>query len=206
MITVIKPVGEHAALVELTGAHGVYELHAALRQRPPAGMTELVPAARTILIGYDPARTSFARLASVVRELRPSGVATNAGRLVEIPVRYDGPDLDDVARCTGLGHDEVARRHAACEYVVAFCGFAPGFAYLGGGDPALRVPRRAVPRTRVPAGAVAVADEFSAVYPAESPGGWQVLGRTESRMWDLTRDPPALLAPGDRVRFAAVSR
>jgi KipI family sensor histidine kinase inhibitor len=122
---------------------------------------------------------------------------------VTIPVVYDGPDLADVASRTDLSVEEVVRRHAAGEYVVAFCGFAPGFGYLTGLDPALCLPRRTVPRTRIPAGSVAVADRFTSVYPSNSPGGWHLLGRTATVMWDLERQPPALLAPGTRVRFEA---
>ncbi len=111
----------------------------------------------------------------------------------------------EIAQLTGLGVDEVIRRHQRAEYVVAFVGFAPGFGYLVGGDPALRVPRRSTPRTRVPAGSVALAGEFTGVYPREGPGGWQLIGRTEAVLWDLDRQPPALLAPGTRVRFVASS-
>ena len=114
---------------------------------------------------------------------------------------YDGEDLPDVARTTGLGQREVVERHLRAEYVVAFCGFAPGFAYLSGGDPALRVSRRNSPRTRVPAGSVGLADEFTGVYPRQMPGGWQLIARTDVVLWDLDRDPPALLPPGTRVRF-----
>ena len=114
---------------------------------------------------------------------------------------YDGPDLAEVARLTGLGEDEVVAAHAGTPWRVAFGGFAPGFAYLVGGDPRLQVPRRDEPRTRVPAGAVGLAGEFSGVYPRESPGGWQLIGRTDAVMWDLDRDPPALLAAGLTVRF-----
>jgi KipI family sensor histidine kinase inhibitor len=116
-------------------------------------------------------------------------------------VRYDGEDLPEVARMCGLTEREVAVRHLEATYLVAFCGFAPGFAYLTGGDPVLRVPRRADPRTRVPAGAVGLADEFTGVYPRPMPGGWQLIGRTDAVLWDLGREPPALLLPGTRVRF-----
>ena len=123
---------------------------------------------------------------------------------IEIPLRYggeDGPDLHDVARVCGLSSSEVIERHAASVYVVAFLGFVPGFGYLDGLDPKLHVPRRAQPRTRVPAGSVAIAGSQSAVYPLESPGGWQVIGRTLLRMFDPGREPFALLEPGDSVRF-----
>jgi KipI family sensor histidine kinase inhibitor len=122
--------------------------------------------------------------------------------VVEIEVDYDGADLDEVAAATGLSADEVVVAHAGTVFTVAFCGFAPGFAYLTGLPPELHLPRRSSPRTRVPEGSVAIADAFSAVYPRSSPGGWHLLGRTEARLWDLTRDVPGLLQPGDRVRFA----
>jgi KipI family sensor histidine kinase inhibitor len=124
-----------------------------------------------------------------------------AGASVEIPVRYDGPDLHEVARLTGFSAEEVAARHMRAEYVVGFLGFAPGFAYLLGGDERLRVERRAEPRERVPAGSVALAGPYSGIYPRESPGGWQLIGSTTAALFDATRDPPALLSPGDRVRF-----
>jgi KipI family sensor histidine kinase inhibitor len=116
-------------------------------------------------------------------------------------VTYDGPDLDDVTRLTGLSRAEVVAAHTGTPWRVAFGGFAPGFAYLVGGDPRLRVPRRVRPRPSVPAGSVALAGEFSGVYPRSSPGGWQLLGRTDTVLWDVDRDPPALLTPGTIVRF-----
>lgn len=197
----IKPAGETAALVEVDDLVQVTGLHAALRAHPPAGAAEFVPAARTILITYDPAVTSFDRLAAVVGETEIAATQEISGSLVEIPVRYDGDDLDAVAETTGLSRADVVRRHVSGDYRVAFCGFAPGFGYLTGLDPVLRVPRRKTPRTRVPVGSVAIAGEFSAVYPTESPGGWHLLGHSLLPMWDADRDPPAALAPGDRVRF-----
>ena len=114
---------------------------------------------------------------------------------------YDGPDLAEVARLTGLDESEVVAAHTGTPWRIAFGGFAPGFAYLTGGDERLRVPRRDEPRTTVPAGAVGLAGEFSGVYPRPSPGGWQLIGSTEARLWDPDRDPPALLEPGGWVRF-----
>jgi KipI family sensor histidine kinase inhibitor len=127
------------------------------------------------------------------------------GATVEIPVTYDGPDLADVARLTGLAEDEIVAAHTATPWRVAFGGFAPGFAYLTGGDERLRVPRRDEPRTAVPAGAVGLAGEFSGVYPRSSPGGWQLIGSTAAPLWDAERDPPALLRPGGAVRFRVAS-
>jgi KipI family sensor histidine kinase inhibitor len=130
-------------------------------------------------------------------------VAPTAGRLVEIAVTYDGPDLGVVVAATGLSETEVVRRHLAGAYIVAFCGFAPGFAYLAGGDPRLRVARRETPRTKVAGGSVGLAGEFCGIYPRDSPGGWQIIGHTTAPLWSLDRDPPALLTPGARVRFVA---
>ena len=121
-----------------------------------------------------------------------------------IDVVYDGADLADVAQHTGLTVAAVVDAHVATPWRVGFGGFAPGFAYLVGGDPRLAVPRRAEPRTRVPAGSVGLAGEFSGVYPRESPGGWQLIGRTDAVLWDIDRTPPALLRPGMWVRFRAV--
>jgi KipI family sensor histidine kinase inhibitor len=128
------------------------------------------------------------------------------GEEVVVEVRYDGEDLEEVASLTGLSSSEVVARHVGGAYVSAFCGFAPGFAYLTGLDPSLRVARRDSPRTRVPAGAVAIADEYTAVYPRESPGGWRIIGHTSTPVWDLAADPPTLLAPATRVRFVQVDR
>jgi KipI family sensor histidine kinase inhibitor len=121
--------------------------------------------------------------------------------IVEIRVHYDGPDLDEVSKLTGLTPDEVVAAHTQTPWRVAFSGFSPGFAYLSGGDGRLQVPRRSEPRTSVPSGAVGLAGEFSAVYPRSSPGGWQLLGHTDEILWDVDRQPPALLQPGSVVRF-----
>jgi KipI family sensor histidine kinase inhibitor len=169
-------------------------VYAALRPLKESGrLTEVVPAARTVLVVGDPLPDLAGLLVAPAEE--------EPGPLVELPVRYDGPDLAEVAALTGLTAGEVVRRHAAAEYTVAFCGFAPGFGYLTGLPARLHVPRRATPRTAVPAGAVGLAGEFTGVYPRRSPGGWQLLGRTDAVLWDADRDPPALLAPGTRVRF-----
>lgn len=129
-----------------------------------------------------------------------------SGRVIDIPVRYGGehgPDLADVAAHTGLSPQEVVRRHSEGRYVVYFLGFQPGFAYLGGLDPALATPRRAQPRLAVPAGAVGIGGEQTGVYPAAAPGGWQLIGHTDVSLFDPAREPPTLLAPGDTVRFVA---
>ena len=195
------PAGISAVLIELDSLEQVMGLDAALRNTPPAGTVDLVPAARTVLVVFDAAATTAERVAADVSGRQITPVAERQGPLVEVPVVYDGEDLAEVAELSGLSEEELIARHLQSEYRVAFCGFAPGFAYIVGGDAALRVPRRRSPRTAVPAGSVALADEFTGVYPREMPGGWQLIGRTDAVLWDLDRDPPALLPPGTRVRF-----
>lgn len=199
------PAGRSAVLVEVDDLETVISLAATLRRDPPAGVIDMVPAARTVLLVHDDS-TSMSRLADMVRAMPMEAAGERGGEPVEIRVTYDGVDLAEVAEQTGLSEGEVARRHVAGDYVVAFIGFAPGFAYLVGGDPALRVSRRDSPRTKVPAGSVALADEFTGVYPREAPGGWQLIGRTDAPLWDLGREPPALLPPGTPVRFVAAGR
>jgi KipI family sensor histidine kinase inhibitor len=198
----VRPAGERGLLVEVEELETVHRLHAALRQLDPPGVVELVPGYRTVLIVADPERAGVLdELAAGLPglELPPAGAV--AGETVEIPVSYDGEDLPEVADLTGLGADEVVRRHTAPEYTVAFLGFSPGFPYLVGLDPALEVPRRDTPRTSIPAGSVGLAGNQTGIYPTASPGGWQLIGRTEVTLFDPTRDPPALLAPGTRLRF-----
>lgn len=142
----------------------------------------------------------------ILAGLAPQPVAEAAARLVEIPVTYEGEDLDAVAGATGLSPLEVTERHARPTYTCAFCGFAPGFAYLVGLDPALHLPRRATPRTRVPAGSVAIAAEYSAVYPSASPGGWHVIGHSTLALWDPLRERVSFVEPGTSVRFVPVGR
>ena len=202
----VLPAGDGAALLEFDTADEVAAAHRSLGALESAGIVELVPAARTILVFYDATLASPEKIADAAWHAEPieASEPAQAPEEVDIPVTYDGPDLPALAKLTGLSIAEVVERHAAPLYVVAFCGFAPGFAYLNGLDPLLRLPRRDTPRTRVPAGSVAVADEFTGVYPTASPGGWHLLGRTEAVLWDVDRDPPALLAPGTRVRFRPV--
>lgn len=193
--------GDTGYLVEFPDLDAVRRMYAALARNPPSGTVDLVPAARTLLVRFDPAVADPARLADALRATEPDGTAEAGGDLVSIPVRYDGADLSDVAGYTGLSVREVIDAHTGAEWTVAFGGFAPGFAYLVDGDPRLAVPRRPESRTRVPAGAVGLAGSFSGIYPRASPGGWQLIGRTEVPLWDVTRDPPALLTAGTRVRF-----
>ncbi len=208
------PVGERGLLIELDDAEEVEALHAELLRRAAAGALpwagggapserrgEIVPAARTVFLdGLADPRGLIAELATW--DIPP---LTAAGRpTVEIPVRYDGPDLADVAALWGSTPDEVVRRHSGTTFHVAFCGFAPGFGYLTGLPEPLHVPRRDTPRTKVPVGSVGLAGPYTGVYPRSSPGGWQLIGTTDAVLWDPRREPAALLAPGTRVRFVPV--
>jgi allophanate hydrolase subunit 1 len=257
---VLHRYGLSALLVDLNDLSQVRAVDDVLRAAAPEGTTDVVPAARTVLVSFaSPAaraagEDAVARLvAEALRDrppapsdgarppalpegadpparpdptsppaspTRPAAPTRPAGSrltrassadapdphrtaapVVELPVRYDGPDLAEVAALTGLTVDEVVRRHLASRCTVAFGGFMPGFAYLTGLDPSLHVPRRDTPRERVPAGAVAVAGEFTAVYPAATPGGWRILGTCDLTLFDVHRTPPALLVPGAAVRF-----
>ncbi|MFB7516529.1 allophanate hydrolase subunit 1 [Streptomyces sp. NPDC056144] len=197
-------VGESALLVELDGGGAAEAFHAEVLRRRAAGtlpaVREVVPAARTVLLDgvADPAR-----LAAELPGWEVGPLHARVGEVVEIPVRYDGPDLEVVAALWGVRPDEAVRVHTAAEFRVAFCGFAPGFGYLTGLGERYAVPRRATPRTAVPAGSVALAGPYTGVYPRSSPGGWQLIGTTDVVLWDAGRTPAALLAPGTRVRFTA---
>ncbi|MDT0391997.1 allophanate hydrolase subunit 1 [Streptomyces sp. DSM 41921] len=202
----VLPVGEDALLVEVSSGDEAQALHAELlRRRAEGSLTarEIVPAARTVLLdGLDaPGRVAAELTAADLPPAPPPG-----GDVIEIPVRYDGPDLADVAAHWGVPEPEVARIHAGTEFRVAFCGFAPGFGYLTGLPPRYDVPRRATPRTSVPAGSVALAGPYTGVYPRSSPGGWQLIGTTDAVLWDHARVPAALLSPGARVRFVPGAR
>ena len=201
----VLPFGDSALLVELDDLDAVLALAAAVQAERLDGVLDVVPAARTVLVVTEP-RTALDALATTLTSLssaqRPAQVEVEP---VEIAVVYDGPDLAEVARLTGLDEDEVVAAHTGTPWRIAVGGFAPGFAYLTGGDPRLTVPRRDEPRTTVPAGAVGLAGEYSGVYPRPSPGGWQLIGRTDAALWDAERDPAALLTPGGTVRFKAAS-
>lgn len=188
-------------LVELATLDDVLALHASLVSTPLDGIRELVPAARTLMLRFDPARWSRQTLMTALTQRDLTATNRARGARVEIPMRYDGEDLAEVARLCGLGIEEVIRRHAASEFTVAFCGFSPGFAYLVGGDPLLQVPRRSTPRTSVPKGSVALGGVYCGVYPQASPGGWQIIGTTSMPMWDSSRASPATLTPGMCVKF-----
>ncbi|HLN77740.1 MAG TPA: allophanate hydrolase subunit 1 [Nocardioidaceae bacterium] len=198
-------VGSDSLLVEVSDTAAAMRLYdEALRREVKAA--DVVPAARTVLFA------GVADLAHLENEVvswepeRGADLPEGSGPLVEVPTTYDGPDLDTVARHWDLTTREVVALHTSEEMVVAFCGFAPGFAYCTGPALSRPVPRLDAPRTRVPAGSVGLADVFTGVYPSASPGGWQIIGHTDLRLWDETRDRPATLAPGTRVRFVEVPR
>ncbi|MFI8853464.1 allophanate hydrolase subunit 1 [Streptomyces sp. NPDC053499] len=208
---VVRPVGSRGLLVELATAEETEALHAELLRRRAEGtlppVREIVPGARTVLLDEFGSRDEARRLAAELPGWQVPPLTGGSAEAVEIPVRYDGPDLADVAALWGVTPDEVARIHAACHFRVAFCGFAPGFGYLTGLPERYHVPRRATPRTRVPAGAVGLAGGYTGVYPRSSPGGWQLIGTApETVLWDPGRTPAALLAPGTRVRFVPLGR
>jgi KipI family sensor histidine kinase inhibitor len=190
--------GEDGLLFELGTSSNAAAVAAALADLP--GVVEAVPAARTVLAVLAPG-TDHA--AVVARAGSTGATSPPAAAVVELDVVYDGADLHATADALGLSVPQLVHRHTALEHVVAFCGFAPGFAYLTGLPPDLQVPRLPTPRTSVPAGSVAIAGEYTGVYPRASPGGWRLLGRTAAPLWDTARTPPALLAPGTRVRLRA---
>jgi KipI family sensor histidine kinase inhibitor len=199
-VTRVRRCGDRALLLEVDDVAGIVR---ALRALPPVGLVDVVAGAETVLVQHTD-DTDVLALARLLTGLEPLPADPSTVGTVTLDVVYDGPDLADVAAATGMTSAEVVARHCGAEYEVAFCGFSPGFAYLRGLDPGLVVPRLATPRTVVPAGSVAVADTWSAVYPRDSPGGWQLLGRTDAVLWDLGRPAPALLTAGTRVRFVAV--
>jgi KipI family sensor histidine kinase inhibitor len=200
----ILPSGTTGLLVEVGDLDEVLRLFAALRAARLPGVVDLVPAGRTILVVAD-GTVDLGALSQRIRGVGPVEQQRVSGELVRVPVRYRGDDLPEVAEALGCSVEALVERHVAEEWVVAFAGFAPGFAYLVGTRYEWNVPRRASPRTRVPAGAVALAGEFSGVYPRESPGGWQLIGWAEVQVFDPDREPPALLVPGARVRFEEVT-
>ncbi|PPB50705.1 urea amidolyase [Arthrobacter pityocampae] len=201
----IRWAGPRALLIDLESLGSVLTVHAHLQEHPLRGQVDVLAAARTVLVVFDSGADARAARAAVAQlDTAPRTDAGAAGDPVRIEVVYDGDDLAEVGRLTGLGPDAVVAAHTGQLWTAAFGGFAPGFAYLVGENESLTVPRRTTPRTAVPAGAVALAGNFSAVYPRRSPGGWQLIGRTASRMWDLDRDQPALLRPGTAVQYVAV--
>lgn len=200
------PSGSDSFIVELRDLGTTLTLLDGLLANRPEGVVEIIPAARTVMIRFDPLLTDRARLARIIAAIDLGTQSSRQGETFEIPVTYDGEDLGDLAGLFGCTVEEVIRRHTEATWTVAFTGFAPGFAYMTCDDPRFDVPRRKSPRVRIPAGSVAVAGKFGGVYPADSPGGWQLLGITPLRMWDTKRPRAALLAPGDRVHFRDMAK
>ena len=197
--------GDQALLLQFGSTADVLAWAAALRDAAIAGVLDIVPAARTVLLKLDgPGRQGAIRGRLRTLRVAPDAVATAPAEPTVIDVVYDGADLAEVAEHSGLTTAQVIDAHTASPWQVGFCGFAPGFAYLVGGDPRLAVPRRSEPRSSVPAGTVGLASEFTGIYPRRSPGGWQLIGHTEAVLWDIDRPNPALLAPGQWVQFRAV--
>jgi KipI family sensor histidine kinase inhibitor len=197
----VRVAGERAVVLDCGArAAGVASGARELADRLGVRLVDVVPGAETVLVvAANPVHLQC--FLDAVPQLDPVGPSAETGEVVEIPARYDGPDLADVAAAAGLSVAEVIARHSAVTYEAAFTGFAPGFAYLSGLDPALRMPRRSSPRPRVAPGSVAIADTYTAVYPRPSPGGWHLLGTTDVTLFDAARAAPALIAPGSRVRF-----
>ena len=201
----VKRVGTRALIVDLPDLKTVMDFYAALTATPLSHQTDVVAAARTVLVTFD-SPTATTKAVDVLASYAPDAADMGTPRDIEIDVRYDGEDVETLATSLGMSPDELIQWHTSTTWVAAFGGFAPGFTYCVPEDAsrALEVPRRDSPRTAVPAGAVALAGEFSAVYPRTSPGGWQLIGTTTTPMWDSTATPPALVAPGDRVHYRAV--
>lgn len=210
------PAGDTALVVEFGDRvdpavnRRVIALGAAVRDAGLPGIVDLVPTFRSLMVHYDPLTANRAAVEGLVRGLLDDVAAeAAAGRLWEIPVLYGeeaGPDLEEVGRRTGLDPDRVVALHSGTVYDIYMMGFLPGLPYLGTIAPELELPRRVEPRVRVPAGTVAIATNLTNVYPAESPGGWHLLGRTPVALFDLRKDPPILLASGDRIRFVPIDR
>ncbi|MDQ0866875.1 5-oxoprolinase subunit B/C family protein [Arthrobacter globiformis] len=202
-VRAVRPVGTRTVLAEVSGTQDVLALQAALLDAPLPGQQDVLAAAETVMIRAE-SPAAARRIGQALLELDLTAPAERAGGLVVIDTVYDGEDLAEVGQLTGLGADGVIAAHTGQVWTVAFAGFAPGFGYMVGENQALEVPRRSSPRTAVPAGSVALAGNYSAVYPRKSPGGWQLIGRTGAKMWDLDRPEPALASPGHRVQFRAV--
>lgn len=200
----IRTAGDQALLVEIDGNQAVHALAVAARDAWGDGLEEVVPGHSTLLLVWrsEPPGDAARRLRRMTSLTLESSVRD--GPLVTVPVRYDGPDLEAVAAAAGIAPEEVPAIHSGATYTAGFIGFAPGFAYLVGGDERLTIPRRERPRVRVPAGSVAVAAGYSAVYPSAGPGGWHIIGHTELRLFDPAQDRVPLIEPGALVRFEAL--
>ncbi|WP_033290112.1 5-oxoprolinase subunit B family protein [Amycolatopsis jejuensis] len=196
--------GEHAALLDCDSLEQMSAARATVEQAAVEGITEVVPGARTLLVVAEPASRALDAVRTLLAEADLSHPPSDEAREVTLDVRYDGEDLELIARDAKCSVDDVVARHSGAIYTVAFTGFAPGFGYLTGLPAELQQPRLESPRTRVPVGAVAIAGEYTGVYPRASPGGWRLLGRTEATLFDASAERPALFAPGVRVRFRSV--
>lgn len=199
----VLPMGDRAVLVEYPSADATVAAFRGLDRADRAGVVDLIPAARTVLVVVDPRILTPHDAATWALGVAPVDGADAVPREVTIRVRYDGPDLGDAADALGLSVESLVARHASSAWTSTFIGFAPGFAYLVADEPGLggQVPRRATSRPRVPPGAVGLAGPYAGIYPRESPGGWQLIGTTDAVLWNVAADPPALLSPGTRVRF-----
>jgi KipI family sensor histidine kinase inhibitor len=205
---ILLPCGDSAFLMELPDLTAVVAYYrgltgagASVSLSLPPGIIDVVPAARTVLVTFDPGIIRPSDVSDWLESAEPAQDVAGSGREVNIEVSYDGPDLAETARFLGLSEAEVVKLHTSSEWTAAFSGFAPGFVYLATTHERLHVPRRSSPRTAVPAGAVGLAGEFSGVYPRSSPGGWQLIGTTTAALWDGSKADPALIRPGDLVRF-----
>lgn len=204
----LLPCGDSGFLVELPGLTAVVAYYRGLTgagssasSALPPGVIDVVPAARTVLVTFDPGHIRPAEVRDWLESAEPAHELASSGREVTIEVSYGGPDLVETAMFLGLSEAEVVKLHTTSEWTAAFSGFSPGFVYLVTTHERLRVPRRNTPRTAVPAGSVGLAGEFSGVYPRSSPGGWQLIGTTTAALWDASKAEPALIRPGDLVRF-----
>ena len=203
----IRPMGDRALIAEYDSLEATLAGYRGLAASAPAAVVDLVPAARTVLVRFDHRAMTLRAATAWITATAPLEGGTASGSAVVVPVRYDGDDLAAAADALGLSAAELVARHRGTTWTSAFIGFAPGFAYLVPDVPLpAEVPRRATSRARVPAGSVGLAAGFTGIYPRESPGGWQLIGSTDTVLWDVAADPPALLAPGTRVRFEEVAR
>lgn len=207
----LLPAGDAAILVDLSDGRRVdldaapaLQLARALSAAAAHGVTDVVPAESTVLVRFDRRLTTTTAVADLVRTVQVPEAEVQAGSRTSIDVHYDGEDLAEAAELAGMSPGELVQAHTDVAWTVLFCGFAPGFGYLRCADRRLDVPRRDRSRTSVPAGSVALAAGYSGVYPRNSPGGWQLIGRTDAVLWDDAADPPALLRPGVQVRFRAL--
>ena len=203
----VRPFGDRAFLIELEQRidPSIVDLARAIADAWEArGLGEAIPAYASVVVEFDPARLSWSDASAAANDLAvapPSGASRAPGRLIEVPTVYDGSDLADTAERSGLTPDELVALHSGREYQAFFLGFMPGLAYCGTLDPRIDAPRLLSPRARVPGGTVAVVTGQTTVYPADSPGGWRLIGRTELKVFDPTREPAALIRAGDRLRF-----